>query len=108
MGCDFLVDRLGWSFLVCSLCNQGELGQFRAQQLVFRYDGDKRDMPISALSLASLDQSEWEETGFPEYWTHPEVLAREAIHQVVKCTVEEKEALQLMVDGTFKRTLTRD
>lgn len=107
--CDFLVDRLGWSFLVCSLCNQGELGQFRAQQLVFRYDGDKRDVPVSAASpFNNLDQSEWAETALPDHWMHPAIISGEAVHQVVKCTSEEKEALQEMVDSTFKRTLTRD
>merc|ERR1719453_921613 len=46
--CDFLVDTLGWSFIVCSLCNKGEYGQFRSQQLVFRWDGDKRELPVSS------------------------------------------------------------
>merc|ERR1719487_369757 len=27
--CDFMVDRLGWSFVVCNVCNMGEFGNLR-------------------------------------------------------------------------------
>mmetsp|Transcript_108924 Transcript_108924/g.232755 ORF Transcript_108924/g.232755 Transcript_108924/m.232755 type:complete len:911 (-) Transcript_108924:23-2755(-) len=106
--CDFLVDRMGWSFIMCSLCNMGEYGQFRKQQLIFRYEGDKRDMPVSAVNMQELDPSCWDETAFPDYWQIPAVVNHEIIHDVVSCTAEEIEALQQMSDATFKRVLTRD
>jgi len=106
--CDFLVDRLGWSFMNCSLCNMGDQGQYRSQQLVFRYDGDKRDVPVSLASFGNLDQSAWEETALPGHWVSHEVLSGASMQKVVRCDAAEKLALQCMVDGTFKRTLTRD
>merc|ERR1719183_1074532 len=42
---DFMVDRLGWRFIVCNVCNFGPLGVYREQQLGFRYDGERREIP---------------------------------------------------------------
>mmetsp|Transcript_293 Transcript_293/g.877 ORF Transcript_293/g.877 Transcript_293/m.877 type:complete len:873 (-) Transcript_293:185-2803(-) len=94
--CDFMVDRLGWSFIVCSLCNMGECGQNRAQQLLFRFDGDKRDVPLSTLSLAKADVAEEPGEALPDSW------------RVLRCEAGEREALQQMLDSTFRRVLTRD
>jgi len=106
--CDFLVDRLGWSFIVCSLCNEGEYGQLRKQQLLFRYEGDRRDVPVSSVNLQDLNPSQWSTMSFPDHWTIPRVLRRDAIHDVVPCSKPEVSALQSMCDSTFRRVLTRD
>lgn len=106
--CDYLVDRLGWSFIVCSLCNDGEYGQLRTQQLIFRYEGDKRDMPVSAIDLKNLQPLDWADTPFPTYWTIPKVVARTKIYEVATCEKSEIDELQTMMDQTFKRVLTRD
>lgn len=107
--CDFLVDRLGWSFIVCSLCNKGEYGQLRSQQLVFRYDGDKREVPVSSTEhMNDMDPSTWRHLDFPSHWKCPEVLDGSAFHKVAICTSEEIADLQSMCDATFKRVLTRD
>eukprot|EP00928_Gymnodinium_smaydae_P013727 TRINITY_DN14985_c0_g1_i1.p1 TRINITY_DN14985_c0_g1~~TRINITY_DN14985_c0_g1_i1.p1 ORF type:complete len:915 (-),score=223.58 TRINITY_DN14985_c0_g1_i1:53-2473(-) len=108
--CDFLVDRLGWSFIVCSLCNMGDVGQHRLQQLVFRFDGDKREMPV-ARTLTNrgnaVDNSAWAEDS-PSHWVTEEVKSGEKMQQVLRCTPEEIEALQAMFDSTYRRVLTRD
>lgn len=104
--CDWMVDRLGWSFIVSSLCNMGEFGQNRLQQVIFRYDGDKRALPVSKSvnpAQESLDPSR-----FPDYWDFEEVLEQREVQRVKPCKMEEKEALQELVDHTFKRVLTRD
>jgi hypothetical protein len=107
--CDFLVDRLGWSFIVCSLCNKGEYGQLRSQQLVFRYDGDKREVPVSSTDhMNDLNPDLWRHIDFPSHWKFPEVLSGETIHKVGLCSSEEIFELQQMFDVTFKRVLTRD
>jgi len=107
--CDFLVDRLGWSFIVCSLCNQGEYGNFRSQQLVFRYDGDKREVPVSsAEAFKSIDRSALAKTSLPEYWKIPAVISRQEIYNVSRCSRDEIYDLQHILDLTFKRILTRD
>lgn len=54
--CDFMVDRLGWSFVVCNVCNLGEYGCFREQQLVFRYDGERREIPPVKIKHERLDE----------------------------------------------------
>merc|ERR1719343_387474 len=71
--CDFLVDRLGWSFIVSSQCNMGDYGQHRLNQLVFRYDGDKRDIPVSRTN-ANNNAEDFIEMDFPSYWTSEEVM----------------------------------
>eukprot|EP00929_Paragymnodinium_shiwhaense_P037865 TRINITY_DN2008_c0_g2_i1.p1 TRINITY_DN2008_c0_g2~~TRINITY_DN2008_c0_g2_i1.p1 ORF type:complete len:919 (+),score=270.97 TRINITY_DN2008_c0_g2_i1:52-2808(+) len=106
--CDFMVDRLGWSFLICSLCNMGEHGQFRTQQLIFRYDGDKRDMPVSNVIFGNKDPELWADTPFPDYWQGQDLSNRVNLHKTINCSSEEIEALQQMCDATFKRVLTRD
>merc|ERR1711904_752217 len=90
--CDFMVDRLGWSFVVCNVCNLGALGNLREQQLIFRYDGERREMPkadtehIDPLISCGID--------LPSYWTNLEVLQRQKIQDVTPCQQEEIEALQ--------------
>eukprot|EP00928_Gymnodinium_smaydae_P017573 TRINITY_DN16719_c0_g5_i3.p1 TRINITY_DN16719_c0_g5~~TRINITY_DN16719_c0_g5_i3.p1 ORF type:complete len:916 (-),score=213.83 TRINITY_DN16719_c0_g5_i3:49-2796(-) len=106
--CDYLVDRLGWSFIVCSLCNMGEYGQIRKQQLIFRFDGDKRDVPIAAIDLSTLDLEDCAATSPPDYWKSEAVLGREKIQEVVTCDDAELEALQQLCDATYRRVLTRD
>merc|ERR1719293_598230 len=53
--CDFMVDHLGWSFIVCNVCNLGEVGNCREQQLAFRFDGKKRDIPVADISFMNND-----------------------------------------------------
>jgi hypothetical protein len=107
--CDFLVDRHAWSFMGCSLCSTGEYGQFRSQQMVFRWENDKRDVPVTNFNFSNLNPSLWAEDAFPDYWKSGDELKEgKEIQKVVPCTDDEKNALQEMVDSTFKRTLTRD
>lgn len=107
--CDWMVDKMGWNFVVCSLCNQGDQGQFRLQQLVFHYDGEKREIPVSLQTpFQTNSHDEWIDTPFPEYWCYEQVLNRELVQKVNQCNSEETSALQLLLDLTFKRTLTRD
>jgi len=99
---------LGWGFVVCSLANGGDHGQLRTQQLIFHYEGDKRDIPVAAIDLSTLAPSQWEGTAFPDYWTIPKVVERQRPYDVIEVSQEELQALQLMCDKTFKRVLTRD
>lgn len=102
--CDFMVDRLGWSFVVCNVCNLGPCGRYREQQLVFRYDGERRDVPV-----VSSDNQKCELTvPIPPYWKDPDVAAGRKPQSLVICEQEEVENLQDMFDHTFKRVLTRD
>jgi len=105
--CDFLVDTLGWSFLNCSLCNSGELGQIRSQQLVFRFDGDKRDVPVSAMNFANLKE-DFQSTPKPDYWKIPQVLDQSMVQKCCVCDKEEVDSLRTICDSTFQRILTRD
>jgi len=104
--CDCLVDKLGWSFIVSSLCNMGEFGQNRMEQLIFRFDGDKRALPVS--KVQNNDVTELLDSPFPEYWSYAEVLEQQEVQRVRPCVQDEKEALQALVDATFRRVLTRD
>eukprot|EP00927_Polykrikos_kofoidii_P084907 TRINITY_DN9093_c0_g1_i1.p1 TRINITY_DN9093_c0_g1~~TRINITY_DN9093_c0_g1_i1.p1 ORF type:complete len:896 (+),score=161.62 TRINITY_DN9093_c0_g1_i1:74-2761(+) len=108
--CDFMVDRLGWSFVVCNVCNMGEHGQFREQQLVFRYDGPRREVPKArGHSMGELDIAAiMDGLELPSYWTCPEVLGMSVIQKSSPCSKDEVMALQNMMDTTFKRVLTRD
>lgn len=106
--CDYMVDRLGWNFVTTSLCNMGDQGQHRLQQLVFHWDGEKREIPVSLVNYSNTNAVEWEETELPAHWTFPEVLSRQQVQKVCSCGDVEKQALQLMLDMTFKRILTRD
>lgn len=106
--CDFMVDRLGWSFVVCNVCNLGEFGHFREQQLVFRYDGERREIPPVKLKRDRLDEVLFVGLPFPAYWKDPEVLALKSPVATVSCEPEEVAAMQEIFDVTFKRVLTRD
>eukprot|EP00931_Biecheleriopsis_adriatica_P062089 TRINITY_DN37380_c0_g1_i1.p1 TRINITY_DN37380_c0_g1~~TRINITY_DN37380_c0_g1_i1.p1 ORF type:complete len:907 (-),score=171.96 TRINITY_DN37380_c0_g1_i1:221-2941(-) len=106
--CDFMVDKHGWSFVVCSLCNSGEHGQFRKQQLIFHWEGDKRDVPVSSVNLQELDPSEWEATPKPDHWSLEPILDGSKVQDMVSCSPEELQELQNMFDASFKRVLTRD
>jgi len=106
--CDFMVDRLGWSFVVCNVCNLGPCGQYREQQLVFRYDGERREIPVADCSFLNATPSTFKGTKFPSYWTIPEVKNFEKLQAMVPCQQEECECLQDIMDRTFKRVLTRD
>jgi len=105
--CDFMVDRLGWSFIVANVCNFGDAGQFREQQLVFRYDGDRREVPVSK-SFTSAQVGMWREVPQPNYWTIPEVLSREVVQKHCPCDPGETASMQAIFDRTYKRILTRD
>jgi len=106
--CDFMVDRLGWSFAVCNVCNLGDCGQFREQQLVFRYEGERREIPITDLSLLKKDPHGFSGVTVPRYWNIPDVAQRKKCQAMVPCEQEETEALQDIMDRTFRRVLTRD
>lgn len=106
--CDFMVDGLGWSFVVCNVCNLGEYGANREQQLIFRYDGERRAMPSANLDITSLSPRMWSSAKFPGYWKIPEVVNRKTAQQVISCDQEEIQGLQDMFDATFRRVLTRD
>lgn len=104
--CDFMVDELGWSFIVCNVCNMGEWGHKREQQLIFRWDGEKATVPRS--SSKQLDISGFEDPVYPDYWTISEVLGGESTQSFVSCEDDEIKALQALADSTYRRILTRD
>jgi len=106
--CDFMVDRLGWSFVVCNVCNLGTHGVCREQQLVFRFDGERRDIPAVREHNALLEEIDFVGLEFPSYWVNEKVLGLKQPVANVSCTPTEVEALQEVLDATFKRTLTRD
>jgi hypothetical protein len=107
--CDFMVDRLGWSFVVCNVCNIGACGQYREQQLVFRYDGERRQIPVNKEdNVPAVCKEQYAGLRFPSYWKVPEVLNFESPRAITACDSAELEALQEIVDHTFKRVLTRD
>eukprot|EP00929_Paragymnodinium_shiwhaense_P070597 TRINITY_DN3574_c0_g2_i6.p1 TRINITY_DN3574_c0_g2~~TRINITY_DN3574_c0_g2_i6.p1 ORF type:complete len:948 (+),score=175.20 TRINITY_DN3574_c0_g2_i6:85-2928(+) len=107
--CDFMVDRLGWSFVVCNVCNMGETGHHREQQLVFRYDGERRHIPVNKEdNNVVLKAKDFVRTPFPSYWKVPKVLSFRSPQGITPCEPAEIAALQEMVDHTFKRVLTRD
>jgi len=106
--CDFMVDRLGWSFVVCNVCNLGPCGQYREQQLVFRYDGERREIPVTDFSLLNSKAETFRGMKFPDYWTIPEVRSFEKLQAMVPCCQQETESLQDIMDRTFRRVLTRD
>jgi len=106
--CDFLVDRLGWSFVVCNVCNLGPQGQFREQQLVFRFDGERREIPPVKQQKRRLDECLFVGLQFPEYWESEEVFRLKQEVGTVSCTKHEIKAMQEIFDHTFKRILTRD
>merc|ERR1712166_1200867 len=85
----------------------GDFGQNRLQQLVFRWDGDKRELPLASYTN-DVDMSEFDGVEAPPYWQNESVLAREVVQNTVICDEEETEGLQMMLDSTFKRVLTRD
>lgn len=106
--CDFMVDRLGWSFVVCNVCNLGPQGQYREQQVVFRYDGERREIPPVKEYKERIDEILYVGVKFPDYWETPEVLSLKQCCGTVSCTRQEIQGLQEMFDTTFKRVLTRD
>jgi len=106
--CDFMVDRLGWSFVVCNVCNLGASGEIREQQLVFRFDGERREIPAVKVDASRLDWTLFPGLKFPKYWQNPDVLRLKKTYHTVACEHEEIEALQQIFDHTFKRVLTRD
>jgi hypothetical protein len=107
--CDFMVDSLGWNFVVCSLNNGGELGNIRSQQLVFHYDGEKRAIPVSMASpTTNQSLAEFADVEFPAHWDCPEVLSLERVQKIKSCGDDVKLNLQAIVDKSFKRVLTRD
>jgi len=106
--CDFMVDHLGWSFVVCNVCNLGGWGHLREQQLVFRYDGVRRNIPVTDNPLANTPLSSFEGMSLPPYWTIPEVIGLQKCQAMTPCVQEEIQDLQDMFDRTFKRILTRD
>jgi len=106
--CDFMVDRLGWSFVVCNVCNLGKAGQYREQQLVFRFDGERREIPPVRDVFDKIDWTLFPGLKFPSFWVSKPVLSLRKPMEAVPCTPEEEQALQAMFDHTFKRVLTRD
>jgi hypothetical protein len=106
--CDFMVDHLGWSFIVCNVCNLGEVGNCREQQLVFRFDGKKRDIPIADTTFMSNDPNTYRSLKTPRYWSIPEVKTFQKIQEMTSCDQDETGALTEILDSTFRRVLTRD
>jgi len=108
--CDFMVDQLGWSFVVCNVCNMGQSGQLREQQLIFRYDGERREIPVTRESELFSEERRAEYADFeaPSYWKQPAVKSGEKLHGMAPCDKAECEALQEILDATFRRVLTRD
>jgi hypothetical protein len=106
--CDFMVDRLGWSFVVCNVCNLGPLGNYREQQLVFRYDGERREIPAVKEKKSRVDEALFAGLAFPDYWKNRQVLSLKQPQAIVSCTKPEIRAMQAIFDHTFKRVLTRD
>jgi len=106
--CDFMVDCLGWSFVVCNVCNLGPQGQYREQQLVFRWDGERREMPVVKQEDIRVDECLFVGLDFPDYWTTPEVRSLKIPQATHSCTRHEIRAMQEIFDHTFKRVLTRD
>jgi hypothetical protein len=106
--CDFMVDRLGWSFVVCNVCNLGPLGNYREQQLVFRFDGERREIPPVKADNSRLDEVKFVGLEFPGYWKNKKVLSLKQNVATVSCTKAEVQAMQAIFDHTFKRVLTRD
>jgi len=106
--CDFMVDRLGWSFVVCNVCNLGDRGQIREQQLVFRYDGERREIPVYDDALMRTPPSQFRGMKFPGYWSIPAVLRLDRLQDMVPVVQEEFQGLQEILDATFRRILTRD
>lgn len=106
--CDFMVDRLGWSFVVCNVCNLGDKGQIREQQLVFRFDGARREIPPVRLDNDMLDWTAFPGLDFPHYWKNQDVLNLRKTFKTESCTPEEISCMQRMFDHTYKRILTRD
>jgi len=105
---DFMVDRLGWRFLVCNVCNLGPLGAYREQQLVFRYDGERREIPPVKFSNIAVDWPLFTNLKFPKYWQSKQVLQLKQPVAIVSCDAEEITSLQDVFDDSFKRILTRD
>mmetsp|Transcript_72788 Transcript_72788/g.137682 ORF Transcript_72788/g.137682 Transcript_72788/m.137682 type:complete len:932 (+) Transcript_72788:54-2849(+) len=106
--CDFMVDQLGWSFVVCNVCNLGEYGCFREQQLVFRYDGERREIPPVKIKEERLDEVRFVGLPFPVHWRNKDVLSLKQPVATVSCEPEEVAAMQEIFNATFKRVLTRD
>merc|ERR1712136_683682 len=106
--CDFMVDALGWSFVVCNVCNLGDGGLFREQQMVFRWDGERREIPPVRDNNGVIDWVKFPGLKFPSYWQSKKVLSLRKAVETVSCQPEEIEALQEIFDKTFKRVLTRD
>lgn len=106
--CDFMVDRLGWSFVVCNVCNLGEAGRCREQQLVFRYDGPLRHLPVVRNLNHVLDEAAFHGLSLPPYWLNEDVLAHRKNRSIEVCSQDEVANLQEIFDETFKRILTRD
>jgi len=91
------------------VCNIGDHGLFREQQLIFRYDGERREIPVTENTLLKADPASFRHTRFPRYWTIPEVSRTfEKTQDMVRCEKQELQALQAMMDKTFRRILTRD
>ncbi|CAE8588497.1 unnamed protein product [Polarella glacialis] len=106
--CDFMVDRLGWSFVVCNVCNLGPGGRIREQQLVFRHDGERRDIPLVRPTNEALDPAAFSGVPLPSYWCDEEVKALKKPRAMMICEQDEVQSIQEMFDATFQRILTRD
>merc|ERR1719181_349323 len=76
--------------------------------MVFRWENDKRDVPVTNFAFGNLDASAWADDTLPDYWVSDSVKEGKEMQKVVVCEDNEKEALQTMLDSTFKRILTRD
>lgn len=106
--CDFMVDTLGWSFVSCNVCNLGGHGHIREQQLIFRYDGERRHIPVATNPFNNITPADFQGMVLPPYWQIPEVVGLKKNQVIIVCDQDESNALQEIMDNTFKRILTRD
>jgi len=114
--CDFMVDHIGeWDLIVCngnSIDSVFRVGKDdtrsvtgREQQLVFRYrPGGRAVFMADAPQTVALGRPPLQA---PQYWNQS-TKSGTVGHYIVPATDQEKEWLQRILDGTFKKKTTRD
>ena len=115
--CDYMVDHLGeWDLLVCngnsvtSLCQSGLHNSDmrvngREQQLVFRHrPGGRKVFMAADVAAAALGRAPCLP---PHYWKDSTKDGAEA-QQIIAVSDDEKRWIQQVLDGTYKKKVTRD
>eukprot|EP00929_Paragymnodinium_shiwhaense_P031281 TRINITY_DN17559_c0_g3_i1.p1 TRINITY_DN17559_c0_g3~~TRINITY_DN17559_c0_g3_i1.p1 ORF type:complete len:1062 (+),score=303.83 TRINITY_DN17559_c0_g3_i1:104-3187(+) len=108
--CDFMVDQCGWSFVTCNLNNIGKYGHLRKQAMIFRWEGERRNIPVTRESelFAADAKSKYKDFKSPSYWTIPEVASGEKLQALTPCTTAELESMQAIMDISHRRICTRN